>query len=285
MWYGWIPVINDHSPDVIRGHPLTGNDRYIIIEDESDDDSLHVAYVCRNDPRMDLTVKIVNGFIQIESSKKMDQRRAYLIAVKLYRLLKSSYHVDLTHASNDGLGVVEADNVEDAAVLIADRIVKDCEDFPLMAGGIADMKTLRSLYLKSIGTAGYGISYIERYKQPLGRNLSEYRERITSVSRFIDAIYATKRDAIQDDLANQSKKISESTEFLSSVVLAMTIGSMIMSCSAFVFDHQGLGGLLTGFIVSVAAAVPASIILYSYLKRKHRTSADERSRPERSEHF
>ena len=65
----------------------------------------------------------------------------------------------------------------------------------------------------------------------------------------------------------------------------MTIGSMIMSCSAFVFDHQGLGGLLTGFIVSVAAAVPASIILYSYLKRKHRTSADERSRPERSEHF
>ena len=285
MWYGWIPVLSKHSPAIIRGHPLTGNSKYLITEDSSGDDSLHVTYVCDDDRHMDMTVKNVEGFFEIDSCKKVDPRRAQVIVMNLYNLLKNSYHVDLTHDSEEGLNIVEADNVDDATVLIADRIVKDCENFPLRAAGIADMKTLRSLYLKSIGSAEYGLSYVERYKQPLGKDLSEYRERLTSVSKFVDAIYATKRDAIQDDLANQSKKTSESTEFLSSVVLAMTIGSMIMSCSAFVFDHQGLGGLLTGFIVSVAAAVPASIILHSYLKRKHRTSADERSCPERSEHF
>lgn len=275
MWYGWIPVLNKHSPATIRGHPLTGNDKFLITEGNSGDDSLHVTYVYDDDLHTDMTVKIVEGFFEIDSCMKMDSRRAQAIVMNLYNLLKNSYHVDLTHDSEEGLNIVEADNVEDATVLIADGIVKDCENFPLRAAGIADMKTLRSLYLKSIGSTEYGLAYIERYKQPLGRNLSEYRERITSVSRFIDAIYATKRDAIQDDLANQSKKTSESTEFLSSVVLAMTIGSMIMSCSAFVFDHQGLGSLLTGLIVSAAAAVPASIILHSYLKRKHRASADE----------
>lgn len=144
-----------------------------------------------------------------------------------------------------------------------------------MAGGIADVKTLRSLYLKSIGSAEYGLFYIERYKQPLGESLSEYRARLTSVSKFVDAIYGTRRDAIQDDLANQSKKMAESTEFFSSVVLTMTIGSMVMSCSAFIFDHQGIGSLLTGLVVSAAAAIPSSIILHSYLKRKHRRSAGE----------
>ncbi len=275
MWYGWIPALNDHSPNIIRGHPLKGDNEYIISESKSDDGSLHVTCVCKDNPHTDMTVKVVEGFFQIESSRKMDSKRAYVVAMKLYKLLKHSYHVDLTHAFNEGLDVVEADNVEDASVLIADMIIDDCEDFPLMAGGIADVKTLRSLYLKSIGSTEYGLAYIERYKLPLGDNLPEYRERLTSVSRFVDAIYATKRDAIQDDLANQSKKTSESTEFLSSVVLAMTIGSMIMSCSAFVFDHQGLGGLLTGFIVSAAAAVPASIILHSYLKRKHGATVDE----------
>ncbi len=271
MWYGWIPVLNNDKPSIIRGrHPVSTN-RFIIHECREEEGFLRVSYRARNMPEEDITVTIVDGFFQMDGLDRLEHMHASLVMNSLYTLLKESYHMDITHSYGDGLMTVEADTVDEACVLIADMIAESCEDFLLRAEGMLDVETLREAYLKSSGSVKYGLFYISRYKKTLGDEYSEYQERLTSISRFIDMIYGTRRDVIQDDLAYQSKEMSESTEYLSSVVLAMTIGSMIMSCSAFICDHQSLGTATTSTIVSIAVAIPASIIVYSYIKRRNRS--------------
>lgn len=264
MWYGWIPVLSDHVPTVLHDRPLACCDPFILFESDSKDGSLKATYRSGDGSIVNIAINIVQGFFQMDCSDGLSHRRAYPIIQNLYDLLKRSYHVDITHYDCPGLVAVEADNIKDASVRIANHLTQICEDFPMEADGLRDMRLTAFIYLKSRGAAEYGFSYIERYKHLLEDSYSEYKERLTSVSRFIDVIYETKRNTIEDNVANQSQRVSESARSLSSIVLAMTIGSMIISCSAFVFDHQDLGSTTTGPIVSMAIAIPAFIILHSH---------------------
>lgn len=264
MWYGWIPVLSDHVPTVFHDRPLACNGPFIISESGTEGGPLRVTYHSGDGSEVSITVDIVQGFFRMDCSDKLSHRRAYPIIQNLYELLKRSYHADITHCDSPGLVAVEADSIKEASVRIANHLIRSSEDFLMEAGGLIDMGLTAFIYLKSRGAAEYGISYIERYKHLLEDSYPEYKERLTSVSRFIDVIYETKRNTIEDNVANQSQRVSESARSLSSIVLAMTIGSMIISCSAFVFDHQDLGSTTTGPIVSMAIAIPAFIILHSH---------------------
>jgi len=272
MWYGWIPVLSDHVPTVLHDRPLACCDPFILFESDSKDGSLKATYRSGDGSVVNIAINIVQGFFQMDCSDGLSHRRAYPIIQNLYDLLKRSYHADITHCDSPGLVAVEADSIKEASVRIANHLIRSNEDFLMEAGGLIDMGLTAFIYLKSRGAAEYGISYIERYKHLLEDSYPEYKERLTSVSRFIDAIYETKRNTIEDNAANQSQRVSESARSLSSIVLAMTIGSMIISCSAFLFDHQDLGSTTTVPIVSMAVAIPASIILYSYFVRRCSTS-------------
>lgn len=267
MWYGWIPVLKNDKPTRIHGRHPVDTDRFSL--HDCNEETLLVNYKAKEGFEEEIKITIVDGFFQMDGLYELDRVRASLVMNNLYLHLKECYHIDITHNRGDGLTTVEADNIDEACVLIADMITENCEDFLPRAEVILDVETLREAYLKSRGSVEYGLFFIDRYKEALGDNYLEFQERLTSNSRFIDMIYGTRRDVIQDDLAYQSKEMSQNTEFLSSVVLAMTIGSIIVSCSAFVYDHQNLGAPTTGLVVSVAIVIPAIIIAHSYSKRKN----------------
>lgn len=119
------------------------------------------------------------------------------------------------------------------------------------------------------------MSYIEHYKEALLNLRLEYLERLTSVIRFIDAIYETRCDAIQNDMAHLShatsvsmKELSEHTESLSVAVLAVTAVSVMMACITFAYEQQELGAPTVAMVVSAAIAIPALIVAYSRSRRK-----------------
>ena len=154
-----------------------------------------------------------------------------------------------------------------------EKILDNCEDFPLRAGGVLDAETLRAMYLKSLGSIEYGRSFVENYALELDFQQDRYLQRLTSVSKFIDAIYGTRRDAIQDEVAKQSKKLARSTERLSFVVIALTVSSIILSCSTFFCDHQEIGYGALCAIISISVMAPAAIITYAYY---HRNTTSDR---------
>lgn len=276
MWYGWIPILSDKEPAVLRGHPLEDTNMFTLCK-RDDDDSIRVVYKAGSEFEKTVIVTVEDGFFKMEYPDNDSSEPKYVIMHLIYTLLKRSYHIDITHTADNGLTVVESDNMKSAVTGVADMIVDVCENFIFQAAGMDDVDTLRSLYLESSGSTKYGLSYIARYKKALGDCYSEYLERLTSVSYFIDAIYTTKRDAIQDDLAHQNRELSKSmkwmsehTESLSVAVLAVTVVSVMMSCIAFAFDHQEIGTLKVATVVMAAIAIPALIIICSRLSRKSR---------------
>lgn len=272
MWYGWIPVLNSSILDVQRDRPIEASDRFVLLGKETDD-PLRFQYIEEDGTKLEIRATVESGFLRMDGLEGMEPRRAYLIMQNLYILLKKSYHVDLTHSPDDGLTVVLADGVEEAAVLVMEKILDNCEDFPLRAGGVLDVETLRAMYLKSLGSIEYGKSFIENYAMELYSQQDRYLQRLTSVSKFIDAIYGTRRDAIQDEVAKQSKRLARSTERLSFVVMALTVSSIILSCSAFFCDHLEIGYGALCAIISVSVIAPAMMIAYAYY---HRNTASDR---------
>lgn len=287
MWYGWIPILSEREPTILRGHPLESTDVFTLCEKAKDDDPLRVVYRAGSSSEKTVLVTIKNGFFQMECPDDKNSEFGYVILHLLYNLLKKSYHIDVTHSADNGLTIVEADDLVSAMTDVADMIVDVCENFIFQAAGMEDVDTLRSLYLESSGSAKYGLSYIERYKIELGNCYPEYLERLTSVSYFIDAIYATKRDAIQDDLAHQSRELSKSmkwmsehTEFLSVAVLAVTVVSVMMTCITFAYDHQEIGTLKVAIIVMATITIPILMIFYSRLNHESRISSNRLRPPE-----
>ena len=256
MWYGWIPILSDGDIPLVRGHPPRLGRRYSL-DGTDDDGTMHVLY---NSPTgaETISVDLEDGFIRLDGFRETKDRGNYTAINRLYRILKESYHLDVTHGPGGGLSVVKADSLEDAVFKTADMIVRNGESFLLNVGGVTDVATLRSIYIQSRGCVEYGLAFIQRYGDILGDAGRGYLERLTSLSRFIDTIYGTKRDEIQDELAYQNKTLSESmmklsrnTERLSVAVIALTVVSAILSYVALI---EGGGRDIT-WAVSVGVVV------------------------------
>lgn len=246
MWYGWIPVLSEKEPGVIRGHPLRSTSKFKIYALHDDPNSLY-AQIDVNDKLQTISISIENGFFVFKGLDDVVERQAILIIDSLYCLLKESYHVDITHSYENGLPPVRTDDPNEAIALTADAVTQRCERFLFEVDGMVDVETLRFVYLESRGFTEYGISFVNHYEKELGDLYFDYYERLLSLSRFMDTIYETKRDAIQDDLTYQNKVMSESmmrlsqnTEILSVTVMAITVFSVLMTYFSFVYDHPEL---------------------------------------------
>lgn len=173
-----------------RDRPIEASDKFILLGRE-EDNPLRFQYTEEDGTKVEIRATVESGFLRMDGLDGMEPRRAYLIMQNLYILLKKSYHVDLTHSPDDGLTVVQADKIAEAAVLVMEKILDNCEDFPLRAGGVLDVETLRAMYLKSLGSIEYGRSFVENHALELDFQQDRYLQRLTSVSKFIDAIYGT----------------------------------------------------------------------------------------------
>lgn len=275
MWYGWIPVLSEKEPGVIRGHPLRSTPRFRLYAYRDDPNSLYAEIDLKNGIH-EISISIDNGFFVFNGLEDVVERQAALIIDSLYGLLKESYHVDITHSPGNGLPPVMADNPNEAIVLTADAVTQRCERFLFEVDGMVDVETLRSVYLESRGFVEYGISFVNHYETELEDLYFDYYERLMSLSRFMETIYETKRDAIQDDLTYQSKVLSESmmklsknTETLSVTVIAITVFSVIMTCFSFFYDHPELTFeqiIVVNCICLVGLVIVIS--LYYLLRRK-----------------
>ena len=272
MRYGWIPNLICEDPAILHDRPLEGSGRFVL--HRQDDGVIHVEYATE-DGAADITVTIVDGFFQMDGLHGWEHGHAYPVMQNLYILLRESYHKDVTHTRGGGLSVVEADDMGAAIISVADLMTKGCDLFLDEVDWISDVMILRSLYLNGKGSAEYGLSYIEHYNEALLNLRLEYLERLTSAIRFIDAIYETRCDAIQNDVAHLShatsismKELSEHTESLSVAVLAVTAVSVMMTCITFAYEQQELGAPTVAMVVSSAIAIPALMVAYSRSRRR-----------------
>lgn len=272
MWYGWIPNLICGNPAMLHDRPL-GNTGSFAIHPQ-DNGVIRVEYVAK-DGTEDITVTIVEGFLQMDGLHGWEHRHAYPVMQNLYILLRESFHKDVTHARGGGLSVIEADNMSMAITSVSDMMVNGCDLFLDEVDWMSDVMILRSLYLNGKGSAEYGLTYIERYRGTLLDLHPEYLERLTSVMRFIDAIYETRCDAIQNEMAHLShdtsvsmKELSEHTETLSMAVLAMTVVSVMMACITFACEQQELGTSTIAIVISAATAIPILMMAHSRSRRK-----------------
>lgn len=271
MWYGWIPNLNCGNPAILHDRPLENAGRFSL--HRQDDGIIRVEYMAK-DGTEDITVTIVEGFLQMDGLRGWEHGHAYPVMQNLYVLLRESFHKDVTHARGGGLSVVEADDMDAAITSVSDMMVNGCDLFLDEVDWMSDIMILRSLYLNGKGSAEYGLSYIERYREALLDLHPEYLERLTSVIRFIDAIYETRCDVIQNEMAHLShdtsvsmKELSEHTETLSIAVLAMTAVSVMMACITFACEQQELGASTVAIVVSTAIGIPILITAHSHLRR------------------
>ncbi len=266
------------SPAMLHDRPLGSAGRYTLYQ--QDHDTFHVRYL-KNNVNEDIIVTIVNGFFQMDGLHGWEHKRAYPVMQKLYVLLKRSFHRDVTHVFGGGLSVVEADDLNTAMIPIADMMVYGCDLFLDEVNWMNDVMNLRILYLNGKGSAEYGLSFTERYKTALSDLHLEYCEHLTSVIHFIDAIYGTRCDVIQNEMAHLShttsvsmKELSEHTESLSIAVLTVTAVSVVLACMTFAYEHLELGVPAVAVAISTAVAIPALMMRSSRMGRGSDPASD-----------
>ncbi len=279
MWYGWIPNLIRESPTILHDHPLGSTGEFILQHQESGN-AIRVRYL-EDDVTEEIAVTIVNGFFQMDGLNEWEHNRAYSVMQNLYVLLKKSFHRDVTHTAGGGLSVVEADDLNAAMIPIADMMTDNCDLFLDEVDWMNDVMNLRILYLNGKGSAEYGLSFTERYKTALSDLHLEYCEHLTSVIHFIDAIYGTRCDVIQNEMAHLShttsvsmKELSEHTESLSIAVLTVTAVSVVLACMTFAYEHLELGVPAVAVAISTAVAIPALMMRSSRMGRGSDPASD-----------
>lgn len=244
------------------------SESFTFMKFEADPESFY-AYVTVNKFRYSIDIAIYNGFI-VMIFDGMEDKIQKTVANQLFATLIGHYHVNVTHDSDNGLTPVKAKDSREAASLIVSQILSISEDFIFLTKETESVETLKGVYLTSLGMVEYGKAFVNVYVGELGQLVDECRERLESMSRFIDAIYGTVRDSIQDNLAHRSQIMSESTQSLSRgtvtlsmAVLGLTWFSSVISLASLSMDYQGLE-IPSIWVVTAVATIPPIIILIGH---------------------
>lgn len=267
-WYGWIPTLTEKEPHVLMDNPLPTSTRYFRFTLYDRDPKVFYADVTVRKEHHTVDVAIHKGFI-IMRFEGMDERRQKTVANLLFATLIGHYHVDVTHDSDNGLTPVNARNPEEASKRIVEQILSISEDFIYLARETESVDSLKRVYLNSLGMVEYGKAFIHMYENELGKLIvDECKERLESMSRFIDAIYGTVRDSIQDNLAHRSQEMSESmeklsrgTETLSIAVLGLTWFSAVIALASLSMNYEDLATPSIWTVAAVAVIPPIAIFI------------------------
>lgn len=273
--YGWIPTLGSTEPHVLRGHPISSNARYSVSVESTSPLRMSVR-TNYGGSEYRICVEKEHDFLRFVGLNSLEPRVRMHIVNDLFRHLKASFHVDITHDPLRGLPVIAASSMESAAVCIADQIVSRCERFVYDADNVQDVRTLRTMYLECSGFVEYGGSFMDLHTGMLGPLAQEFRDRLESISRFSDAIYSTRMDVIQDDLAESADRMSRSTQTMSYGVLYLTWISAVFVVAAFMLDHGGLSaGAIAAIILVMALPTSLHLALLQVHRRMHAPSAEE----------
>lgn len=274
-WYGWIPSLTGKEPHVLMDHPIPESTTYFKFTKYEDDPKAFYADVNVKGINHIVSVAIHEGFIVIMFDD-LDEKYQKIVANELFSTLISYYHVDITHDNENRLAPVNAKGYKDAAYKYASRILAISEDFVTLSATTTDVEALKKVYLTRLGIVEYGKAFLKRYENDLNpQTIEECKERLESMSRFIDAIYGTIRDSIQDNLAHRSQEMSESmerlarnTETLSIIVLGLSWFSAVVALASLSLDYDGLS-TPSIWAVAAAAITPPVVIFVIHRVIRH----------------
>ena len=276
QWYGWIPTLTEKEPHVLMDHPIPESTRYFQFTLHERDPKVFYADVTVKKVHYTIDIAIHKGFV-VMMFNGMDEGTQKTVANLLFATLIGHYHVDVTHDSDNGLTPVNARNPEEASQKIVEQILSISEDFIYLARETESVDSLKRVYLNSLGMVEYGKAFIHMYENELGKLIvEECKERLESMSRFIDAIYGTVRDSIQDNLAHRSQEMSESmenlsrnTETLSIAVLGLTWFSAVIALASLSMNYEDITTPSIWSVGAVAIVPPITIFIVHRIIRHY----------------